>query len=67
MHAPVPGAASGNGRPAYDLAQALAASVVAAPDDVPADHAGLLLVGGMAGTLEREVAQRRGFTGGWSC
>jgi hypothetical protein len=33
--------------------------VVVAPDDVPADHAGLLLVRGMVGAVEREVAQRR--------
>jgi hypothetical protein len=32
--------------------------VVVAPDDVAADHAGLLLVGGVIGAVEREVAQR---------
>jgi hypothetical protein len=32
--------------------------VVAAPDDVPADHAGLLLVSGVIGAVERDVPQR---------
>jgi len=32
--------------------------VIVAPDDVPPGHAGLLLVGGVAGAVEREVAQR---------
>jgi hypothetical protein len=32
--------------------------VVVAPDDVAADHAGLLLVGGVVGAVEGEVAQR---------
>jgi hypothetical protein len=32
--------------------------VVVAPDDVAADHAGLLLVAGVVGAVEREVAQR---------
>jgi hypothetical protein len=35
--------------------------VVVAPDDVPADHAGLLLVGGVVGAVEGEVAHRSGF------
>jgi hypothetical protein len=33
--------------------------VVVAPDDVPADHAGLFLVAGVVGAVEREVAQGR--------
>jgi hypothetical protein len=33
--------------------------VVVAPDDVPADHAGLFLVAGVVGAVEREVTQRR--------
>jgi hypothetical protein len=33
--------------------------VVVAPDDVPADHAGLFLVAGVVGALQREVPQRR--------
>ena len=32
--------------------------MVVAPNDVPADHAGLLLVGGTVCTVEREVLQR---------
>jgi hypothetical protein len=32
--------------------------VVVAPDDVPADHAGLLVVTGVVGAVEREVPQR---------
>jgi hypothetical protein len=33
--------------------------VVVSPDDVPADHAGLLLVAGVVGAVEREGPQRR--------
>jgi hypothetical protein len=32
--------------------------MVVAPDDVPADHAGLLGVAGVVGAVEGEVAQR---------
>jgi hypothetical protein len=32
--------------------------VVVAPDDVPADHTGLLLVAGMIGAVQCEVPQR---------
>jgi hypothetical protein len=32
--------------------------VVVAPDDVAADHAGLLVVAGVVGAVEREVPQR---------
>jgi hypothetical protein len=32
--------------------------VIVAPDDVPADHAALLVVGGVIGPVEREVPQR---------
>ena len=32
--------------------------VVVPPDDVPADHAGLLFVAGVVGAVQREVAQR---------
>jgi hypothetical protein len=31
--------------------------VVVAPDEVPADHAGLFAVGGLVGAIEGEVAQ----------
>jgi hypothetical protein len=31
--------------------------VVVAPDDVPADHAGLFVVAGVVGAVEREVPQ----------
>jgi hypothetical protein len=33
--------------------------VIVAPDDVPADHAGLLFVAAVVGAVEREVPQRR--------
>jgi hypothetical protein len=33
--------------------------MVVAPDDVPADHAGLLVMAGVVGAVEGEVAQRR--------
>jgi hypothetical protein len=32
--------------------------VVVAPDDVAADHAGLLAVAGVVGAVEREMPQR---------
>jgi hypothetical protein len=31
--------------------------MVVAPDDVPADHAGLFLVAGVVGAVKREVSQ----------
>ena len=39
-------------------AKSFAVGVVVAPDDVAADHAGLLVVGGVIGAVEGEVAQR---------
>ena len=51
-----PSAASGNVCPGDDLAESFVVGVVA-PDDVAADHAGLLLVGGVVGAVEREVPQ----------
>ena len=38
-------------------AEPLVVGVVVTPDDVAADHAGLLLVAGVVGAVEREVAQ----------
>ena len=52
-------AASGYVCPVDDLAESFVVGVVVAPDDVPADHAGLLFVAGMVGVLEREVPQGR--------
>ena len=52
-------AASGYVCPGDDLAESFVVGVVVAPDDVPADHAGLFLVAGMVGAVEREVPQRR--------
>src|SRR5437763_834972 len=54
-----PSAASCNVCPVNDAAESFVVGVVVAPDDVPADHAGLLLVGGVVGPVEREVAQGR--------
>jgi len=51
--------ASGSVRPVDDPTEPFAVGVVVAPDDVPADHAGLLLVAGVIGAVEREVPQRR--------
>jgi hypothetical protein len=45
---------------ADDAAQAFVVGVVVTPDDVPADHAGLLLVAGVIGAIEREIPQGRG-------
>ena len=44
--------------PVDDAAEPFVVGVVVAPDDVPADHAGLLLVAGVVGAVEREVPQR---------
>jgi hypothetical protein len=52
-------AASGYVCPVDDAAESFIVGVVVAPDDVPADHAGLLPVTGVVGAVEREVAQRR--------
>ena len=52
-------AASGYVCPVDDAAESLVVGVVVAPDDVPADHAGLLVVAGMIGPVKREVPQRR--------
>jgi hypothetical protein len=51
-------AASGNVCPGDDAAESFVVGVVVAPDDVPADHAGLLLVAGVVGAIEGEVPQR---------
>jgi hypothetical protein len=53
----VTSAASGYVCPIDDLAESFVVGVVVAPDDVAADHAGLLLVTGVVGAVEREVAQ----------
>jgi hypothetical protein len=45
--------------PVDDAAESFIVGVVVAPDDVPADHAGLLLVAGVVGAVECEVAQGR--------
>ncbi len=52
-------AASGYVCPVDDAAESLVVGMVIAPDDVPADHAGLLAVAGVVGTVEGEVPQRR--------
>ena len=58
-------ASSGYVCPVDDVAEAFVVGVVVAPDDVPADHAGLFLVAGVAGAVEREIPQRGelGFVG----
>jgi hypothetical protein len=53
----VTSAASGNVCPGDDAAESLVVGVVVAPDDVPADHAGLLFVAGVVGAVECEVPQ----------
>jgi hypothetical protein len=50
-------AASSNVCPLDDVAESFVVGVVVAPDDVPADHAGLLLVAGMVGAVQRGVPQ----------
>ena len=52
-------AASSNVCLSDDAAESFVVGVVVAPDDVPADHAGLLLVAGMVSAVQREVPQRR--------
>jgi hypothetical protein len=51
-------AASGNVCPVDNSAGLLVVGVAVAPYDVPADHAGLFLVAGVVGAVEREVARR---------
>jgi hypothetical protein len=46
---PIPSAASGNIRLVDDAAESSVVGVVAAPGNVPADHAGLFFVTGMDG------------------
>jgi hypothetical protein len=41
-----------------DAAESFVVGVVVAPDDVPPDRAGLLLVAGVVGAVQREVPQR---------
>jgi hypothetical protein len=57
MPASQPSAASGYVCPVDDLAESFVVGVVVAPDDVPADHAGLFFVAGVVGTVECEVPQ----------
>ena len=45
--------------PVDDAAESFIVGVVVPPDDVPADHAGLLLVAGVVGPVQCEVAQCR--------
>jgi hypothetical protein len=52
-------AASSYACPVDDAAESFVVGVGVAPDDVPADHAGLLLVAGMISAVQREVPQRR--------
>jgi hypothetical protein len=53
-----PSAGSSYVCPLDDSAEPFVVDVVVAPDDVPADHAGLLFMGGVVGAVEREVPQR---------
>jgi hypothetical protein len=50
-------ASSGYVCPRNDPAESFVVGVVVAPDDVAADHDGLLFVGGVVGAVEREVPQ----------
>jgi hypothetical protein len=43
--------------PVDDAVESFVVGVVVAPDDVPADHAGLLFMAGLVGAVEREVPQ----------
>jgi hypothetical protein len=45
--------------PVDNPAESFVVGAVVAPDDVPADHAGLLLVAGVVGAVQREIPQRR--------
>ena len=51
-------AASSNVCPVDDAAEPFVIDVVVTPDDVPADHTGLLLVAGVVGAVQGEVPQR---------
>ncbi len=54
-----PSAASGYVCLVDDAAEPFVVGVVVAPDDVPADHAGLFFVAGVVGAVQREVPQGR--------
>jgi hypothetical protein len=54
---PPTSAASGYVRPVDDPAESFVVGVVVAPDDVTADHAGLLFMAGVVSAVEREVPQ----------
>ena len=45
--------------PVDDAAESFVVGVVVAPDDVPADHAGLFFMAGMVGAVQCEVPERR--------
>jgi hypothetical protein len=47
----------GNVCPLDDSAESFVVGVVVGPDDVAADHAGLLVVAGVVGAVEAEVAK----------
>jgi hypothetical protein len=49
----------GDGCSFDDTAESFVVGVVVAPDDVPADHPGLLGVAGVVGPVQGEVPQRR--------
>src|ERR1700760_4819907 len=53
-------AASGYVCPVDDAAESFVVGVVVAPDDVPADQAGLLFMAGVVGPVEGEVPQSPG-------
>jgi hypothetical protein len=53
-----PSAASGNVCALDEFAEGSVVCVAVPPDDVAADHAGLLAMGGVVGAVEGEVAQR---------
>jgi hypothetical protein len=53
-----PSDASGNLCPVDDFAEPAIVGVAVPPGDVAADHAGLLVVAGMVGAVQGEVAQR---------
>jgi hypothetical protein len=52
-------AGSGRVHPVDDAAEPFVVGVVVAPDDVPANHAGLFFVAGMVGAVQREIPQLR--------
>lgn len=57
-HSSNPSVASANVCPVDNASESFVADVIGAPDNIPADHAGLVLVAGVVGAVKGEVPDR---------